>query len=99
MQNYKYCFMLRAVLVVRACSILDLHTRLVRGTVVNTTPAFYQSAYTFSIVSIYTPWYVKALQPLLSWSKSEHGVHMQFVTWIFIVERWRAFVEATSELQ
>ena len=48
--------MLRAVLVVRACSILDLHKRLVRGTVVNTTPAFYQSAYTFSIVSIYTPW-------------------------------------------
>ena len=46
MQNYRYCFMLRA-----GCSILDLHERQVRGTVVDTTPEFYLASL---IVSIYT---------------------------------------------
>ena len=70
-----------------------------RGFVVDTTPAFYQIAKAFLIVSIYTLQFVKALQTLLSRSKPEHSVHMQFVTWILLLERWRAFVEATLELQ
>ena len=70
-----------------------------RGIVVDTTPAFYQIAKAFLIVSIYTLQFVKALQTLLSRSKAEHSVHMQFVTWILLLERWRAFVEATLELQ
>ena len=53
-----------------------------RGIVVDTTPAFYQIAKAFLIVSIYTLQFVKALQTLLSRSKPEHSVHMQFVTWI-----------------
>ena len=70
-----------------------------RGIVVDTTPAFYQIAKAFLIVSIYTLQFVKALQTLLSRSKAEHSVHMQFLTWILLLERWRAFVEATLELQ
>ena len=91
--------MLCTVCVVRACSGLDLHKCQVRGIVVDTTPSFYQIAKAFLIVSIYTLQFVKALQTLLSRSKPEHSVHMQFVTWILLLERWRAFVEATLELQ
>ena len=91
--------MLCTVGVVRACSGLDLHKCQVRGIVVDTTPAFYQIAKAFLIVSIYTLQFVKALQTLLYGSKPEHSVHMQFVTWILLIERWRAFVEATLELQ
>ena len=83
----------------RACSGLDLHKCQVRGIVVDTTPAFYEIAKAFLIVSIYTLQFVKALQTLLSRSKAEHSVHMQFLTWILLIERWRAFVEATIELQ
>ena len=90
--------MLCTVGVVRACSGLDLHKCQVRGILVDTT-AFYQIAKAFLIVSIYTLQFVKALQTLLSRSKAEHSVHMQFVTWILLLERWRAFVEATLELQ
>ena len=91
--------MLCTVCVVRACSGLDLHKCQVRGIVVDTTPSFYQIAKAFLIVSIYTLQFVKALQTLLSRSKAEHSVHMQFLTWILLIERWRAFVEATIELQ
>ena len=91
--------MLCTVCVVRACSGLDLHKCQVRGIVVDTTPAFYQIAKAFLIVSIYTLQFVKALQTLLSRSKAEHSVHMQFLTWLLLLERWRAFVEATLELQ
>ena len=90
--------MLYTVCVVRACSGLDLHKCQVRGIVVDTT-AFYQIAKAFLIVSIYTLQFVKALQTLMYGSKPEHSVHMQFVTWILLIERWRAFVEATLELQ
>ena len=69
MQNYMYCFMLYTVCVVRACSGLDLRKCQVRGIVVDTTPAFYQIAKAFLIVSIYTLQFVKALQTLLSGSK------------------------------
>ena len=54
----------------------------VRGIVVDTTLVFYQIAKAFLIVAIYTLQFVKALQTLLSRSKPEHSVHMQFVTWI-----------------
>ena len=91
--------MLCTVCVVRACSGLDLHKCQVRGIVVDVTPLFYQIAKAFLIVSIYTLQFVKALQTLLSRSKAEHSVHMQFLTWILLIERWRAFVEATIELQ
>ena len=91
--------MLYTVCVVRACIGLALHRCQVRGIVVDTTPAFYQIAKAFLIVSIYTLQFVKALQTLLSRSKAEHSVHMQFLTWILLIERWRAFVEATIELQ
>ena len=91
--------MLYTVCVVRACSGLDLHKCQVRGIVVDTTMAFYEIAKAFLIVSIYTLQFVKALQTLLSRSKAEHSVHMQFLTWILLIERWRAFVEATIELQ
>ena len=77
-----YCFMLYTVCVVRACIGLDLHRCQVRGIVVDTTPAFYQIAKAFLIVTIYTLQFVKALQTLLSRSKPEHSVHIQFVTWI-----------------
>ena len=91
--------MSRTVCLVRACSSLDLHKRQVRGIIMDTTPAFYQIAKAFLIVSIYTPQFVKPLQTFLSRSKSEHSVHMQFVTWILLIESLRAFVEATSKLQ
>ena len=91
--------MLYTVCVVRACSGLDLHKCQVHSIVVDTTPAFYQIAKAFLIVSIYTLQFVKALQTLLSRSKAEHSVHMQFLTWILLIERWIAFVEATIELQ
>ena len=91
--------MLYTVCVVRACSGLDLHKCQVRGIVVDTTRAFYEIAKAFLIVSIYTLQFVKALQTLMYGSKPEHSVHMQFVTWILLIERWRAFVEATLELQ
>ena len=91
--------MLCTVRVVRACSGLDLRKCQVRSIVVDTTPAFYQIAKAFLIVSIYTLQFVKALQTLLSRSKPEHSVHMQFLTWLLLLERWRAFVEATLELQ
>ena len=58
-----------------------------RGIVVDTTPAFYQIAKAFLIVSIYTLQFVKALQTLLSRSKSNRSVHMQFITWILLLER------------
>ena len=98
MQNYRYSFKLCTVYVVCACSGLDLHKCQVRGIVVDTTPIFYQIAKAFLIVAIYTLQFVKALQTLLSRSKSNRSVHMQFITWILLLERWRAF-EATSELQ
>ena len=91
--------MLYTVCVVRACSGLDLRKCQVHSIVVDTTPAFYQIAKAFLIVSIYTLQFVKALQTLLSRSKAEHSVHMQFLTWILLIERWIAFVEATIELQ
>ena len=61
--------MLCTVCVVRACSGLDLHKYQVRGILVDTTPASYQIAKAFLIVSIYTLQFVKALQTLLSGSK------------------------------
>ena len=44
MQNYRYCFMLRA-----GCSTLDLQKRQVRGTVVDTSLEFYQAPFIVSI--------------------------------------------------
>ena len=79
--------MLCTVGVVRACSGLDLHKCQVRGIVVDTTTAFYQIAKAFLIVSIYTLQFVKALQTLLSGSKVQLSVHMQFLTWILLLER------------
>ena len=52
-----------------------------------TTPVFYQIAKAFLIVAIYTLQFVKALQTLLSRSKSNRSVHMQFITWILLLER------------
>ena len=61
--------MLCTAYVVHACSGLDLQKCQVRGIVVDTTPAFYQIAKAFLIVSIYTLKFVKALQTLFSGSK------------------------------
>ena len=48
---------------------------------------FYQIAKAFLIVAIYIPQFVKALQTLLSRSKSNRNVHMQYITWILLLER------------
>ena len=72
MQNYRYCFISRA-----SCRTLDLHKRQVHGTVVDTTPEFYQA---FLVVSIYTLDVIIGPTIVISCSNSEHSVHMQFVT-------------------
>ena len=79
--------MLCTVCVVCACIGLDLHKCQVSGIVVDTTPVFYKITKAFLIAAIYTPQFVKPLQTLLSRSKSNRSVHMQFITWILLLER------------
>ena len=83
--------MLCTVCVVRACSGLDLRKCQVRSIVVDTTPAFYQIAKAFLIVSIYTLQFVKALQTLLSRSKVQLSVHMQFLFVVHFIRLPRRF--------